>query len=307
MAVAITKASSMTHADGAAASTAARRRRNMKWGGRKVTVRCGRMLMNGDNAMRRKGSFCERRKHARCVHAELQQPSEVEVVATSAVLGRDAQRRRSGRTCSCSCAAGDELEVQSSPPLAPLMGEKHEGEEKEGEHGIDMRAASSSAAMELDDDAHEGGDKKTMGVGMFQSESEADGPPRHGQRRTTAKFKIVRVFSGLVAGAIGAFVTFSGGTVFGVLGFLFAPQVSRALLNSERMKKLLGDGSENLEVKTRRLRRPQPATITRARPSRDLRRASSLFADRLPPSSLLTPTTVCVCVRFEWCLRRFCR
>ena len=98
-----------------------------------------------------------------------------------------------------------------------------------------------------------------------------------------------------------------GGTVFGVLGFLFAPQVSRALLNSERMKKLLGDGSENLEVKTRRLRRPQPATITRARPSRDLRRASSLFADRLPPSSLLTPTTVCVCVRFEWCLRRFCR
>ncbi|WZN66503.1 hypothetical protein HKI87_15g80700 [Chloropicon roscoffensis] len=39
-----------------------------------------------------------------------------------------------------------------------------------------------------------------------------------------------------------------GGTVFGVLGFLFAPQVSRALLNSERMKKLLGDGSENLEV-----------------------------------------------------------
>lgn len=55
-----------------------------------------------------------------------------------------------------------------------------------------------------------------------------------------------------------------GGTVFGVLGFLFAPQVSRALLNSERMKKLLGDGSENLEVKTRRLRRPNPATITRA-------------------------------------------
>ena len=55
-----------------------------------------------------------------------------------------------------------------------------------------------------------------------------------------------------------------GGTVFGVLGFLFAPQVSRALLNSERMKKLLGDGSENLEVKTRRLRRPHPATITRA-------------------------------------------
>ena len=39
-----------------------------------------------------------------------------------------------------------------------------------------------------------------------------------------------------------------GGTVFGVLGFLFAPQVSRALLNSERMKKLLGEGSENLEV-----------------------------------------------------------
>ena len=39
-----------------------------------------------------------------------------------------------------------------------------------------------------------------------------------------------------------------GGTVFGVLGFLFAPQVSRALLNSERMKKLLGDGNENLEV-----------------------------------------------------------
>ena len=55
-----------------------------------------------------------------------------------------------------------------------------------------------------------------------------------------------------------------GGTVFGVLGFLFAPQVSRALLNSERMKKLLGDGSENLEVKTRRLRRPHPANITRA-------------------------------------------
>ena len=216
----------MTHADGAAASTAARRR-NMKWGGRKLTVRCGRMLMNGDNAMRRKGSFCERRKHARCVHAELQQPSEVEVVATSAVLGRDAQRRRSGRTCSCSCAAGDELEVQSSPPLAPLMGEKHEGEEKEGEHGIDMRAASSSAAMELDDDAHEGGDKKTMGVGMFQSESEADGPPRHGQRRTTAKFKIVRVFSGLVAGAIGAFVTFSGGTVFGVFICTLAAQFTR--------------------------------------------------------------------------------
>jgi gas vesicle protein len=39
-----------------------------------------------------------------------------------------------------------------------------------------------------------------------------------------------------------------GGTVFGVLGFLFAPQVSRALLNSERMKKLLGEGSENLEI-----------------------------------------------------------
>ncbi|QDZ25637.1 hypothetical protein HOP50_18g81790 [Chloropicon primus] len=39
-----------------------------------------------------------------------------------------------------------------------------------------------------------------------------------------------------------------GGTVFGVLGFLFAPQVSRALLNSERMKKLLGEGNENLEV-----------------------------------------------------------
>eukprot|EP00205_Picochlorum_sp_RCC944_P000288 CAMPEP_0182610418 /NCGR_PEP_ID=MMETSP1330-20130603/7885_1 /TAXON_ID=464278 /ORGANISM="Picochlorum sp., Strain RCC944" /LENGTH=133 /DNA_ID=CAMNT_0024829603 /DNA_START=58 /DNA_END=456 /DNA_ORIENTATION=+ len=39
-----------------------------------------------------------------------------------------------------------------------------------------------------------------------------------------------------------------GGTVFGVLGFLFAPQVSRALLNSERMKKLLGDGHENLEI-----------------------------------------------------------
>jgi len=36
--------------------------------------------------------------------------------------------------------------------------------------------------------------------------------------------------------------------VFGVLGFLFAPQVSRALLNSERMKKLLGEGNENLEV-----------------------------------------------------------
>ena len=32
-------------------------------------------------------------------------------------------------------------------------------------------------------------------------------------------------------------------------------------------------------------------------------RASSLFADRLPPSSLLTPTIVCVCVRFEWCLQ----
>ena len=34
-----------------------------------------------------------------------------------------------------------------------------------------------------------------------------------------------------------------------------------------------------------------------------MRKASSLFADRLPPSSLLTPTTVCVCVRFEWCLQ----
>mmetsp|Transcript_33266 Transcript_33266/g.71743 ORF Transcript_33266/g.71743 Transcript_33266/m.71743 type:complete len:147 (-) Transcript_33266:209-649(-) len=39
-----------------------------------------------------------------------------------------------------------------------------------------------------------------------------------------------------------------GGTVFGVLGFLFAPQVSRMLLNSERMKKLLGDGNEDLEI-----------------------------------------------------------
>merc|ERR1711985_73174 len=39
-----------------------------------------------------------------------------------------------------------------------------------------------------------------------------------------------------------------GGAIFGALGFLFAPQVSRALLNSEKMKKLLGDGNENLEI-----------------------------------------------------------
>lgn len=49
-----------------------------------------------------------------------------------------------------------------------------------------------------------------------------------------------------------------GGTVFGVLGFLFAPQVSRALLNSERMKKLLGDGNENLEVRTTKTSRAPP-------------------------------------------------
>ena len=62
--------------------------------------------------------------------------------------------------------------------------------------------------------------------------------------KTTVKFKIVRVFSGLVAGGIGALVTFTGGLVFSAFVCVMAAQISREysrMISSLDTKLLNGD------------------------------------------------------------------
>lgn len=206
------------------------------WGKRKLPSTYGKTRKTGDiRTQGRKRCFASGRHGLVVVAVALQRSGsgvdgEV-LVLKSAVLLRDAQRRRSAWTCSCSCAAGDELEVQSSPSLVPSRGEEHQDGEKKLEHDIDMRASLPSSAdvataattSKKQEDEAEGDEKK----GSEAVESVAGDTPGRERRKTTAKFKIVRVFSGLVAGAIGAFVTFSGGTVFGVFICTLAAQFTR--------------------------------------------------------------------------------
>lgn len=76
-------------------------------------------------------------------------------------------------------------------------------------------------------------------------------------KKTTVKFKIVRVFSGLVAGGIGAFVTFTGGLVFSAFVCVMAAQITREY---SRMISGLGPRLPSGDVT------PVPMAVTNALP-----------------------------------------
>ena len=133
----------------------------------------------------------------------------------SGVEFEEEARKRHFRRVGCGAGAGD---------AAGAGGELELKQAASGPSGGDAGPAPVAGAAGAEPP---GAPERPPAAGLGGERGAAPAPAPAPAKKTTVKFKIVRVFSGLVAGGIGAFVTFTGGLVFSAFVCVMAAQITR--------------------------------------------------------------------------------